>query len=804
MRKIREKINNSSIGIADVNSGKSSQWSPSKRVLQLLEDHNSSTPSLGAERAIHYSEFYKKEASKYSSVVIRRAKSLAYHLRNRTIKIYNNEIIVGTHTEHRIGAICHVEFAGNFMLEDLKKFETRQTNPLYVDPKAKKTLTWKVFPYWLFQNVAAKSFSLVHGIKYILEQLNANFFIINEAGGIAHFLPNYEDVIQQGTNGLRKRIENTLSKEGLSQNNMDSLKANLVAVDAVENFADRYCELAESIGRKDLVEVLTNIPRNPAGNLREALQMIWFFQMIIQIESLDQGISLGRMDQYLYPLYLKEKEEGKFVEDKLKNLLCAFSLKLSEVIPLFSSRVTEMFGGLPNGQVVTIGGTNEYEEGAGNELLFMFLDVIDQFKTRQPNWHVRISKRSDRKFIQAVMRVIARGGGSPSLYNDDVIIPAMKKHGYPVDRVWNYATVGCVEPALPGESFTSSDAALFNLPIILELILGEGKRLNKKLPWEKGNKRKNRRKLKTIHNMEDLMEEVKVEMEYQIDYLKYCLDHVEKGNAKYCPTPFSSLTVKGCIESGVDLSKGGAIYNASGIQGVGLADIADSIAAIEELVFEKKEYTLKQIALACKNNFNKDDILRAKLLKVAKFGNDNSRVDQIANRLSQLFNDLISRNINTRGGKWMSGFYSMTTHRGMGKHTAALPSGRLRGKCFANGIAPTDGSDMLGPTASLNSVAKLDNELFGNGVNLNIKFDARTLKGEQGSATFGALVGGYFDQGGMQVQINALDPAVLLDAQNNPEKYRNLLVRISGYCAYFVDLTPEMQKEIIERTLQCA
>ncbi len=790
------------INLTESRTRVTSKWMPSERVLRLLSEHIASPPSLGAERAIHYTEFDKKEASKYPSAHIRRAKSLAYHLQKRTIHIYDDEIIVGSHTEHRIGAICHVELAGNVMLEDILKFETRRTNPLHIDPAAKRILIRKVMPYWLTRNLLTKSFPTLTGLKYMVEQLNASQFIINEAGGIAHFLPDFGELIQLGTEGLRHKINLSLKDETKTQANINSLKANLIALDALDQFAARYRNLAATLGRDDLVEVLMNVPRNPAKNLREALQLIWFFQLVIQIESLDQGISLGRVDQYLYPLYLKEKGNGIFDEDAFKNMFCTFCVKMSEIIPLFSSRVTEYFGGLPTGQALTIGGIDQNGADATNDLSFMLLDVLDKFKTRQPNWHARISKVSNPDFVQEVMRVISRGGGSPALYNDDVIIPAMKKRGCQDDSVWNYGTVGCVEPGLSGESFTSSDAALFNLPLVLELILGEGSRLTRNFQLGKKRKRENRKPLESIKNMDELMAEVAAEMKYQVEYLRYCLDHIEETNAKYFPTPFSSLTVKGCIESGRDLSEGGALYNASGIQGVGLADLSDSMAAIDEVVFDKKEMTLKELATACKNNFKNNEKLRARLLKVTKFGNDDKRTDGYARKLSSLFDAIISENKNTRGGQWMSGFYSMTCHRGMGKHTAALPSGRLKGESLADGIAPTDGSDVLGPTAMLNSITTLDHEIFGNGVNLNIKFDAGTMRGQKGVMILQSLIEGYFDQGGMQSQINVLDPTVLLMAQQNPEKHRNLLVRISGYCAYFVDLTPEMQNEIIQRTLQ--
>jgi formate C-acetyltransferase len=260
----------------------------------------------------------------------------------------------------------------------------------------------------------------------------------------------------------------------------------------------------------------------------------------------------------------------------------------------------------------------------------------------------------------------------------------------------------------------------------------------------------------------------------------------------------------GCVDRATDLTAGGAPYNASGIQAVGVADVVNSLAVIDQLVFIDRTYTLEELANACANDFVGQDFLRAQAKKVAKFGNDDERVDRWANRVTTMFDRLVSGYTNTRGGRWMPGFYSMTCHQGFGENTGALPSGRGAGRPLADGLAPVDGTDMLGPTASLNSVAKLEHQRFGNGINLNIKFDADTVAGEEGRAVLEALLRGYFSQGGMQVQLNVLDPKVLEEAMANPDSHRNLLVRISGYSAYFVDLTPQMQREIIARSRQRA
>jgi len=772
------------------------RWKPSPEIEALYADHQASRPALGAERAIHYTEYWKSESGNMSPCLLN-ARALADHLARRTIRINPGELIVGSHTEHRIGAICQVEKAGWAMLEDLRRFEKRKVNPIRVDPEAKWVLLRSVVPYWLNKNLAMRAFPLREKFKYAKDQLGAVDYTINEVGGVAHFLPDYAQLIALGTDGLRAKVEQRRLDDNLSIDSREYLQASLVCLDAVDGFADRYRREAQRIGRTDLVDVLLQVPRRPARNLREALQLIWLFQLLIQVESLDQGVSLGRIDQYLYPLYLAEASNPGFDPALVGDLFAAFSIKLSEVIPLFSERVTGYFAGLPSGQAASIGGVDQHGGDAANELTFLLLDVIDAFKTRQPNWHARISRESSPRYVNRVVEVVAGGGGSPALYNDDVIMEAMTGRGVDETRVWNYATIGCVEPGMPGASFTSSDAAIFNIAFSLELVLGGGR------PLEVG-RGADRPWLADIRSTDDLLKAVEEVTASRLDGLEHSLAAVELSGAANFPTPLSSLTIGGCIENATDSTSGGAWHNASGIQAVGVADLANSIAAIDKLVFRDSRCTLTEMADACASDFAGADLLRARARKTTAFGNDDPEVDRIAELVVEMFDRCVSSHTNTRGGKWMPGFYSMTCHQGFGKKMAAMPSGRLAGQPLADGLAPVDGSDRLGPTASLNSVASLDHRRFGNGINVNIKFDSATVTGETGRAALEALIRGYFAQGGMQVQINVLDPDILEAAMRDPGNHRNLLVRVSGYCAYFVDLTPEMQQELIDRTRQRA
>lgn len=404
-------------------------WQPSPEIQTLYADHLESRPALGAERALHYTRYWKREARKGASAPLLNAEALAYHLERRSITIYPGELIVGSHTEHRIGAICHIEKAGSAMLEDLFRFEKRSVNPLQLAPGVRWKLLRSVIPYWLNRSLAMRAFPFRERIRYAGGQLRAAHFVINEAGGVAHFLPDYQQVIELGTSGLRARVEARIQEGGLDADGRDYLEASLISLTSIENSADRYRGEALSQGRHDIADVLARVPRLPARNLREALQAIWLFQLLIQVESIDQGISLGRMDQYLYPLFCEEKQRPDFDADRVRDLFAAFSIKLSEVIPLFSSRVTEYYAGLPSGQALCVGGVGAGGADATNELTYLLLDVMEGFKTRQPNWHARISTQSEKAYLQRVVDVVAGGGGSPALYNDDVIMPAMIERG---------------------------------------------------------------------------------------------------------------------------------------------------------------------------------------------------------------------------------------------------------------------------------------------------------------------------------------------------------------------------------------
>jgi formate C-acetyltransferase len=399
--------------------------------------------------------------------------------------------------------------------------------------------------------------------------------------------------------------------------------------------------------------------------------------------------------------------------------------------------------------------------------------------------------------VKKIFQMLSDGSNTPALYNDDIIVETLIKNGYDTGDARNYTAVGCVEPVSQGKSFSSTDAALFNVPIRLELALNQGRRFGS--PFRSGAKTMPIEEMKT---MDDVRHAFEIQLRHGIEKLLKDLKAVERANATYHPTPFTSMLLDGCLRNGTCSTSGGAAYNFSGIQCVGPADTGDSLYAIEQAVFEEKRLTLRDLVNRLKGNFP-DHKWHRYARNLAKFGNDVEAADRHTVYVVNLFRNILDKNINTRGGKYATGLYSVTAHKYFGKVTGALPNGRRKGESFASGIAPANGMDANGPTAILNSVNRIDFTQFANGINLNLKFDAKSIRGDMGRLALQSLIKTYFGRGGMQVQLNVVDPAVLKEARDNPELYPHLCVRVSGYSAYFNDLTPEMKDEVIQRTSIC-
>lgn len=591
--------------------------------------------------------------------------------------------------------------------------------------------------------------SLWQKVRFVADQLKAHVYLINESGGIAHLAPDYEKLITMGTDGIIAEAKAHLLQTAEGSKARQFYKAVAIIAESLAGFGDRYAALAREMAlqcpdkaRKKELEAISEICgtclRKGADSFQGALQAVFLAQIALNLESLDNGICPGRMDQYLWSFYQRDMKNGNLTREKAGTLIAAFCIKLSEIIPVFSKHLTNFHGGMFNGQVVTVGGTDRTGRDATNDLSFLFVEVMDALRMRQPNFHARIHDDSPDDFRLAVNRILAGGANSPALYNDEIIVKTMVRHGYRIEDARDYTAVGCVEPVCQGKSFSSTDAALFNTPLALELALNQGRRFGSLVRIGAATPPVSR-----MQSMNDVTRAFETQLQKLMERLIFDLQAVERANRRYHPTPLTSMLLDGCLSSGRCATAGGAVYNFSGIQCVGPVDTGDAFVQ-----------------------------------RLTAFGN------------------------NTRGGPYTAGLYSVTAHNYFGRVTGALPHGRRKGQAFASGIAPLNGMDRNGPTALLNSVNRLDFCRIANGVNFNLKFDPHTLRGDTGVMALGSLIKTYFRRGGMQVQVNVLDPAVLMKARDNPDLYPHLLVRVSGYSTYFNDLSPDMKAEIIQRSTQ--
>ncbi|MCP5106548.1 MAG: formate acetyltransferase [bacterium] len=704
----------------------------------------------------------------------------------------------------RVGGSIYPELHGLVVMQDLFKFSSRKTNPLEISAPEIRALL-KIVPFWLFRFLGLRAHKSVRKkIAFLLDQLKGRYYLINESGGIAHLAPDYEKLVRLGTDGIITQVDSYREAFEPGSDQWNFLEAVKIIAGALARFGERYAHQAlamaetetDPVRREELLEIAATcrtVPRKGAATFRQALQSILLAQTAINLESLDNANSPGRMDFYLYPFYQRDIQKGILTRKTAKELVAAFCIKLSEIIPVFSKNITNFHGGMFNGQVVTVGGTDRQGNDSSNELSLIFLEVMDELRMRQPNFHARIHSGSPKSYTHKVYETLAGGSNSPALYNDEVIVKTMVENGYTVEDARDYTATGCVEPVSQGKSFASTDAALFNLPIMLELALNQGRRFDS--PMRKGKKTMPVSEMTSISDVKNAFE---IQLQYGIKRLIEDLRAVEIANANYHPTPFTSMLLDGCLEKGTCSTAGGAAYNFSGVQCVGPVDTGDALYAIEQAVFIDKKISLPHLVDLLKKNLP-DEGLRRYLQHLPKFGNDHEPVDNYTLYAAGKFAECIRTFTNTRGGKYTAGLYSVTAHQYYGTVTGALPNGRRKGESFASGIAPANGMDKKGPTAMLNSLNRIDFTRFANGINLNIKFDTAGIKGETGKRALENLLKTYFRRGGMQAQLNVMDPKTLIEARDNPDAYPNLLVRVSGYSAYFNDLTPKMKDELITR-----
>jgi pyruvate formate-lyase/glycerol dehydratase family glycyl radical enzyme len=773
------------------------------RVQQLRDVIIKSMPNVSIERTRLYTESMKETESE--PIILRQAIALSHILENMNVEIFSEELIVGTIVEQVPGAVVYPEAHGTRVIPELEDLSSRETNPFRISDDEIEFLTNNIGTYWADKSLV----SYVEEITptEIIDTLYTGaVFVLTEMAGIGHVSINYPMLFSIGFGELNKRAKESADKINDTSKQI-FYKATGIVSKAIMDFANRYAVKADELAkiekdpqrRKELeqiAEICRWVPANPPMNFHEALQFIRFTHLVLSLETYDgQAISMGRIDQYLYPYYKRDLESGIIDREKAIELIESLWVKTNEMVPLFDGLVDMFFNGLLTTQAVTIGGIDKNGQDATNELTYLILEATRDAALPLPNVHVRIHKIFPPKLMNELTKTITSGVNNVATFIDEVIVESMIRKGIPLDEARNYSTVGCVELAPFGTSFTSSDAALFNIAICLELALmrGESLMLGQTLGPDTGNPRE-------FKSIDDVINSFREQVSFFVKQMADGSNSFEKANIDLKPTPFLSLCVEDCFKVGMDITQGSARYNFTGVQGVGVADVADSLMAIDELVFKQKTVSMSEILDAMKEGFEGYESLRQLLLnKAPKYGNDEEAADKYAKLVARIYSEEVEKHQNIRGGQFIAGMYSVSTHVPFGYFTGALPSGRLPTTPISNGASPSLGSMKKGPTAAAQSVAKIDYTNYPNGVAFTMGIDPGFISGEEGHQILSGLIKSYAQMGGMQIQFNVTDTKKLLDAQENPDAHRDLLVRVAGYSAYFTELSKDVQNEIIGR-----
>ncbi|MFO7795761.1 MAG: glycyl radical protein [Promethearchaeati archaeon] len=783
-----------------------------QRIKRMKKKVVSHPHEICIERAILFTESYAQ--TKGVPSVMRFAKAMDHFLTNMTIRIWKDEFIVGNRTTKFVGTPLYPEVRIDTIEQDIDTYESRFIQQLSLAEEDRKILKQKIIPYWKNEEETVyerfKS-NLDEDLKAIVDKLVFTVEV-QYTNGIGHFFPGHKNVLKYGLNGLLQIAEdkksNLIKEEENFKEKNEFLNSVIILLNAVKKFIKRVSDHAQTLAqnegdieRKDelleISELCENISENPPNSFKEALQLIYFDQIICGLEDGGFAVSVGRLDQDLFPFYLKDIDEGKIDHKEVAFLLKCFFIKLTSLWNYIFALGANAGEGPPLAENLTIGGLDREGNDATNELSYLILDAYTDLQTVQPTFSARIHKNNPQKYLEKLSDSI-KSGASIALFNDEVMVQGLEKRGFTLEDAREYAPVGCVEPQHPYKSFGSTNSNQLNIVKCLELALTKGADLFSRKKYGASIDF-------PIDSYDDLWKAFEFQTKFFIEKMVAAMEYLDQAIAELNPQPFLSATTDNCIEKAMDVTRGGAVYNFTGPQLIGLATAADSLAVIKKLVFEDHILTLEELTQILKKNYRgtyKDksgkEWREIFVNKVPKFGNDNDYVDQIAVDIAELFCEEVSKWDNYRGGKFNPGIYSTSLHLAFGAFTGASADGRKSREPLSNGVGPSHGRDKNGPTAILNSVKKLKNELLTNGHSLILAFHPHNLNKE----VFIPIIETYcVPEGGFQVQFNVVGKNTLCDAQKNPDDYRGLVVRIAGYSVYFTELSKAAQDEIIARTI---
>ena len=771
------------------------------RITLLKEKMLNEPRYVSIEQARIITRIYQENES--LSIPKKRALSLKAALEELEIGVEKEELIVGNRTKGVRYGVVFPESGCSWVNKEFETLPTRPQDKFRIKKEDVKEFKEIIYPYW-------QDHSLEDVIKENYgEEINAIAKVVkinqkDHAQG--HICPDTKTWLELGPKGLMTKAYEKL--KNCDENQKEFYECTIIVLEGVCHFMMRYhdyiltmLESLEDDNKKSLqrvADICANLASRPAQSFHEAVQSLWFLFVVLHMESNASSFSPGRMDQYLYPYYQKDIEKGIISKQEALEILECLWLKFNQIVYLRNQHSAKYFAGFPIGFNIAIGGIDENGCDIYNELSLLLLKAQYNLGLPQPNLSVRLNKNSSHELIQEAIKVVAKGSGMPQFFNDEAIVNSMIKDlGIEEKDARNYAIVGCVELTTHGNNLGWSDAAMFNLNKALELTMNHGKCLltNEPIGLDLGS-------IETYESFEDLENAFQKQIDYFIEKMMKAEIVVEKAHQDCLPTAFLSTVIDSCLEKGVDVTRGGAKYNLSGIQMIQIANLADSLAAIKVLVYDEKMITRHELLEALQADFKGYEIIQTMLLnKVPKYGNDVKWVDELGAKWAGYFRERMKDYTNYRGGLYHTGMYTVSAHVPMGENVGASPDGRNALTPLADGgMSPVYGRDMSGPTAVLKSVSRMKDSYTTNGGLLNMKFLPEFFKAETGMMKFENFLRAFVDLKIPHIQFNVVRREDLLDAKLHPEQHRSLTIRVAGYTAYFVELAGKLQDEIIERT----
>ena len=827
------------------------------RIGRLVEHLFEKPPEIEADRAELITESYR--STEGEPIITRRAKAFYHILANIPITIRPDELVVGSASKAPRGCQTFPEFSYEWLEDELDTVSTRKADPFAITEDTKARLR-RIFGYWKGKTTSelATNYMAPETLRAIRHNVftTGNYFY----NGVGHVCVQYDKVLKIGFRGIRREAEEALAALHVSDSDYAKrhlfLEAVMLSCDAAILYARRYAELAQQTAqscsdakrREELLQIAANcrrVPENGAETFWEACQSFWFVQMLLQVESSGHSISPGRFDQYMYPYYEADRQAGRLSPELAQELIDCVWVKLNDLNKVRDAASADGFAGYSLFQNLIVGGQNADGMDVTNDLSFMCLQASMHVQLPAPSLSVRLWNGSPHDFRIKAAELTRTGVGLPAYYNDEVIIPSLLSRGLTMEDARSYCIIGCVEPQCPGKTEGWHDAAFFNMCRVMELMFRNGMDDGEMVGIATGD-------VTQMTSYEEVLAAYQKQMDYLIELLVNSDNAIDTAHAELCPLPFESGMVDDCIGRGLPLQQGGAHYNFTGPQGFGVANVADALYAINELVFVQHKASMADFKEAMDHNFGvgcvdpadvprvTTEIVRAladsgqkvgetEIAQIAamvsgsavpaadreryeqlrkmidalpKYGNDEPEVDAFARQAAYTYTRSMEKHRNPRGGQYQAGLYPVSANVPLGAQTGATPDGRLAHTPVADGVSPSAGRDSHGPTAAATSVARLDHYIASNGTLYNMKFHPSAMAGRTGLENFAALVRTYFDKKGSHMQFNVVSRETLLDAQAHPERYKSLVVRVAGYSALFTTLSRSLQDDIIRRTEQ--